>query len=152
MGEFRVRKAVESDLQEIIRVWKQNIKTSNTTEDIAEFFHASEDYFFVAVSTAASTDDERIIGFIGGAIRGGHGHISGIAVDKGYRRQKIGEELIYALEHQFRTNKFDTVTLEVRKSEKGAKKFYEKLGFKPAYVVKKYYADDEDAFVCVKKI
>ena len=146
-----LRKAVESDLQEIIRIWKQNIKTINTAADIADFFYSSKNYFFVAVSRLKRTE-ERIIGFVGGAIRGGHGHISGIGVDKEYRRQKVGERLLKALEHEFLKDSFKSVTLEVRVSNRGAIRFYEAQGYKPVYTVKSYYADGEDALVQEKKI
>jgi ribosomal-protein-alanine N-acetyltransferase len=154
MDEFGLRKAVESDLQEIIRLWKQNIKTINTASDIADFFHQSPNYFFVAVSTSATSKstDEKLIGFVGGAIRGGRGHISGIAVDKEYRNRKVGEKLINALERKFIDGAFETVTLEVRRSNWDAIRFYEKQGYKPSYIVKGYYADGEDALVYAKKI
>ena len=151
MGEFRLRKAGESDLQEIIRLWKQNIKTVNTAADIADFFYSSEKYFFVAVSTLSITEG-RIIGFVGGAARNEHGHISGIAVDREYRKSRVGEGMLRALELEFLNDSFDTVTLEVRVSNRGAIKFYEKQGYKPSYTVKGYYADGEDALVYAKKI
>lgn len=151
MNEFRLRKAVESDLQEIIRIWKRNIKTINTAADIADFFYSSEKYFFVAVSTLASTE-RRIIGFVGGAVRSGHGHISGIAIDREYRKSKVGEGLLNALEDEFLTDAFEKVTLEVRVRNRGAIRFYEKQGYKPSHIVKRYYADGEDALVYEKKI
>ncbi len=151
MDEFGLRKAVESDLQEIIRLWKQNIKTINTASDIADFFHHSTNYFFVAVSTSESTE-EKLMGFVGGAIRGGHGHISGIAVDKEYRNRKVGEKLIKAVERKFIDDAFETVTLEVRKSNRDAMRFYELQGYQPSHIVKGYYADGEDALVYAKKI
>jgi ribosomal-protein-alanine N-acetyltransferase len=149
MAEFRIRKAAESDLDEIIRLWKRNIRTINTASDIAELFCAFENYFFVAVSLASA--DNSLIGFVGGAVREGHGHISGIAVEKEYRRRGIGKRLIKAAEREFLTNAFDTVTLEVRRSNWGAIRFYEKQGYKHSYIVKGYYADGEDALVYTKK-
>jgi len=152
--EVGLRPAVKSDLQEIVRLWKQNIKTTNTAADISELFNASERYFFVAVSalTTSASTEERIIGFIGGAIRGGHGHISGIAVTKEYRMREVGERLIKAVEHEFLTDSFETVTLEVRISNVGARQFYEKQGYRPSYTIKGYYADGEDALVYAKQI
>ena len=154
MDEFRLRKAVESDLQEIIRLWKQNIKTINTASDIADFLHQSPNYFFVAVpmSAKSASPAEKLIGFVGGAVRGGHGHISGIAVDKEYRNGKVGEKLINAVERKFIDDAFETVTLEVRKSSRSAMRFYELQGYQPSYIVKGYYADGEDALVYAKKI
>jgi ribosomal protein S18 acetylase RimI-like enzyme len=154
MTEFSIRKAIESDLEEIIRLWKQNIKTVNTASDITDLFHPFARYYFVAVAmvTTATSTEEKCIGFIGGAVRAGHGHISGIAVDKAYRRRTVGEQLIKAVEHEFRTAAFDTVTLEVRPSNKGAIRFYGKQGYKPTYTIKRYYADGEDAHIYMKKI
>jgi ribosomal-protein-alanine N-acetyltransferase len=151
MMDFRLRKAERSDLNGIVRLWKRNIKTVNTAEDIAEFFDIAEQYFFVAV-VPGSSSKETLVGFIGGAIRGGHGHISGIAVEEHYRRSGVGEELMTALELAFLNESFTTITLEVRVSNSGAMRFYEKQGYRPAYTVKGYYADGEDAFVYLKKL
>jgi len=94
----------------------------------------------------------KVIGFVGGAIRRGHGHISGLAVDKGYRMEGIGKRLLKIVDHEFLTSRFDKVTLEVRKSNWGAIRFYKKQGYKRAYLIKGYYADGEDAIVYEKKI
>ena len=154
MAEFSLRRAVESDLEEIIRLWKQNIKTANTASDISDLFHPFAQYYFVAVPALRAIDEpeEKLMGFVGGAVRAGHGHISGIAVDPEHRRRKVGEALIKVVEHEFRTATFDTVTLEVRVSNRGAIQFYETLGYRLAYTIKRYYADGEDAFVYAKEI
>ena len=151
MTDFRLRKAERSDLNGIVRLWKRNIKTVNTAEDIAEFFDTAEQYFFVAVAPGSSSK-KTLVGFIGGAIRGDHGHISGIAVEEHYRRSGVGEELMTALELAFLNESFTTITLEVRVSNSGAMRFYEKQGYRPAYTVKGYYADGEGAFVYLKKL
>ncbi len=151
MAEFRIRKAAESDLLEIIRLWKRNIKTINTASDIAELFYAFENYFFVAVSTSASIEG-KLIGFVGGAVREEHGHISGIAVDKEYRGSGVGRGLIKAVEDEFLTDAFERVTLEVRKSNRDARRFYETQGYKPSYTIRRYYADGEDGVVYAKEI
>ncbi|MDI6811902.1 MAG: GNAT family N-acetyltransferase, partial [archaeon] len=98
-----------------------------------------ENYYFVAVSPSASIEG-KLIGFVGGAIREEHGHISGLAVDKEYRRSGVGKGLIKAVEQEFLTDAFERVTLEVRKSNRDARRFYEKLGYKPSYTVRGYYA------------
>jgi ribosomal-protein-alanine N-acetyltransferase len=144
--EVQIRKATEADLRDIVRVWKRNIKTINTSSDIADLYHSFERYFFVA------TLMDSVIGFVGGAIRRGHGHISGLAVDKGYRMKGIGRRLLKTLDHEFLASGFDKVTLEVRKSNWDVIRFYKKLGYKQAYLIKGYYADGEDAIVYEKKI
>ena len=142
----QIRKATEADLRDIVRVWKGNIRTINTSSDIADLYHSFERYFFVVSMV------DKVIGFVGGAIRRGHGHISGLAVDKGYRMEEIGKRLLKLVDHEFRAAGFDKVTLEVRKSNWGAIRFYKKQGYKRACLIKGYYADGEDAIVYEKKI
>jgi ribosomal protein S18 acetylase RimI-like enzyme len=156
---IKIRKAVETDLSDIVNVWTGNIKTINTASDIADLFHSFEKYFFVAVYTGTAHKDtnkewfeDEVIGFVGGAIRRGHGHISGIAVDREYRMKGVGKWLLKVVSAEFLADGFDRVTLEVRKSATGAITFYEKLGYKRSYIVKRYYADGEDAIVYEKKI
>jgi ribosomal-protein-alanine N-acetyltransferase len=121
-------------------------KATDTSSDIADLYHSFERYSFVV------TMADKVIGFVSGAIRRGHGHISGLAVYKGYRMKGIGKRLLKMVDHEFLASGFDKVTLEVRKSNWGAIKFYKKQGYKRAYPIKGYYADGEDAIVYEKKI
>ena len=154
MHEISVRKAAQTHLPGIISVWKRNIKTANTPADIAKLFHSFKEYFFtvVFVEVSGEVSKTKVIGFVGGAIRMGHGHISGIAVDEEYRRKGIGRWLLNAMEKEFLAKDFDRVTLEVQKSNINAIRFYEKQGYKWSYIVKWYYADGEDAIVYEKKL
>ena len=163
METFRIRKAEEADLQEIVRLWKGNIKTVNTKSEIADLFHSFTEYFFVVVYMGAlntntnmseekNSFDNSVIGFVGGSLRSGHGHISGIAVDKKYRMKGAGRWLLKAVSAEFLNDNLDRVTLEVRKSNTGAIRFYEKQGYRRSYIVKGYYADGEDAIVYEKQI
>ena len=161
MDELRIRKAAETDLQDIIRLWKRNIRTINTASDIADLFYPFKKYYLVAVYTDADTANngrpegrgrERIIGFVGGAIRSGHGHISGIAMDREYRMNGMGKRLLKMVDAEFLADGFEQITLEVRKSNRNAIRFYKKNGYKKSYDIKGYYADGEDAIVYEKKI
>ncbi|MDF2954923.1 GNAT family N-acetyltransferase [Candidatus Alkanophaga liquidiphilum] len=137
-----VRKARDADLPEVVRVWKMNIKTANTASDIAFLFRRFKRYFFVA----EAGEDGRIVGFVGGSVRSGHGHISGIAVDREFRNRGVGSLLIGAAEQEFRREGFDRVTLEVRVSNENAIRFYEKRGYRRLYTINGYYADGENAY------
>jgi len=148
-----IRKAADKDLRDIVTVWKRNIETINTASDIVDLFRYFKKYFFVAVSTVSKSKDvDSVIGLVGGTIRSGHGHISGIAVDKEYRTQGIGKSLLKTVEREFLANNLEKVTLEVRISNRGAIGFYEKQGYNRSYIVKRYYADGEDAIVYEKRI
>ena len=75
-------------------------------------------------------------------------HIISIAVRRSFRRQGIGELLLQKALQESKHNKFDEVTLEVRKSNSAAKSLYAKYGFELKGVRKRYYTDNhEDAHV-----
>jgi len=80
-------------------------------------------------------------------------HIGNLAVKEGYRRMKIGTRLINYLisESSKRGGKF--FYLEVRRSNEPAINLYEKFGFIPLSIRKKYYSDNkEDAIVMGKSL
>jgi len=160
---IKIRKAADTDLQDITKLWKRNIRTINTASDIADLFYPFKKYYLVAVCTDAATGTtnrgrfegrgrERVIGFVGGAIRKGQGHISGIAVDREYRMNGVGKRLLKTVGTEFLADGYEQITLEVRRSNRNAIRFYKKNGYKKSYDIKGYYADGEDAIVYEKKI
>lgn len=73
-----------------------------------------------------------------------------IAVDESYRRKGIGKALF---EKMLELTKVKSVILEVRESNTGARKFYERLSFKKISVRKNYYAAPiEDAVIYQREI
>ena len=150
MVGIEIRKAESSDLHDIVNIWRRNIKTINTPSDIARLYHYFGKYFIVAVIHRGE-QEQNTIGFVAGAVRDGHGHVSGIAVEREYRRKGVGGSLLRRLYEEFYNDGFERVTLEVRKSNKEAIRFYEGQGFKPVFVIHGYYADGEDAIVYEKR-
>ena len=168
-----IRPARDADLPQIIYVWQRNIRTANTAEDIAELFSQFKKFFFVASLHAPTQEAEReaeraekaegaaggkaeIVGFVAGSVKEDcgepQGHISGIAVEPAFRRRGIATALLKRCEEAFRREGFKRISLEVRPSNSAARSLYEKFGFKPAFVVRRYYADGEDALVYEKHI
>jgi len=74
------------------------------------------------------------------------GHIISLAVDKNYKRQKIGSKLIKRAIATFIEFDIFTITLEVRAKSIEAVDFYEAVGFKKDRFVSNYYEDGADAF------
>lgn len=134
------RKATDDDLKAIISLWRDNILTSNTPEDIARAYRKNRKYFFVA------ENDGKILGFVAGTVKSRtRGHISGIAVALENRRKGIGRELLGAVESAFIADGFEKVTLEVRPSNAVAAAFYEGFEYRRTHIVRGYYFDGEDA-------
>jgi ribosomal-protein-alanine N-acetyltransferase len=72
------------------------------------------------------------------------GHIISIAVDRKFRNQSIGSNLLKTAINILK--KFDTkiIYLEVESSKQVAINFYNRFGFKKNEVLKNYYGDGSD--------
>ncbi len=81
------------------------------------------------------------------------GHILNIAVHPEFRRMGIGEDLMTDCLDYFSGRHAKYALLEVRISNEGAMKLYEKLGFKSIGIRRGYYNDTgEDAIVMMLNI
>ena len=75
-------------------------------------------------------------------------HVTTVAVDPGWRRQKIGARLLLALLDVALARGAHEATLEVRLSNLPARRMYEAFGFRPVGLRPRYYSDnDEDALI-----
>ncbi|KAA9291683.1 ribosomal protein S18-alanine N-acetyltransferase [Aerococcus urinae] len=73
-------------------------------------------------------------------------HISNLAVLPSYQSLGIGSKLLDLVKHLAPELERDSITLEVRLSNEGAKKFYLREGFKATGKMVRYYRDNhEDA-------
>lgn len=79
-------------------------------------------------------------------------HVNKIAVDEEERRQGIADALMERCLEFARDNEINTVSLEVRQSNRGAQEFYKHLDFAPSYVRPRYYPDGEAAVVMVRQL
>lgn len=95
----------------------------------------------------AATEDDVMVGYLVAARYAQVWHVMNVSVDPAYRRAGIGTSLIselYRLADTERTH----YTLEVRVSNDGAIKMYERCGFRSAGTRPGYYADNkEDALI-----
>jgi ribosomal-protein-alanine N-acetyltransferase len=93
----------------------------------------------------AARDRRRLVGFAIMEFYAVHAHLSLLAVEPGYQRQRVGRHLLEWLEASARTAGIFKVDLELRATNDGARKFYAKLGFKEIGRKKAYYDGREDA-------
>jgi ribosomal-protein-alanine N-acetyltransferase len=78
----------------------------------------------------------------------GEGHITTIGVAPDFQRRKIGMALLHRAVTEAMSRDADSMTLEVRVTNRGAQELYRSFGFAPVGIRKNYYADDnEDAIV-----
>lgn len=76
----------------------------------------------------------------------GEAHILNLAVDPEWRRKGVAFTLLQTVLDFMRPRTVFEVFLEVRTSNIAARRLYKGLGFREAYIRKKYYGD-EDAIV-----
>lgn len=89
-----------------------------------------------------------VIGYGGIWLIVGEAHITNIAIHPDYRRKGIGRELLLSLMEVAIKFGAEKMTLEVRKSNKGAQALYEQLDFTRGGLRRGYYADTgEDAII-----
>jgi ribosomal-protein-alanine N-acetyltransferase len=91
-------------------------------------------------------DDTGVVGYGGILVVESDAHITTLAVDPAARRQHLGTRLMLALVDAAVQIGVDHITLEVRMSNEGAQRLYERFGFNPVGLRKNYYRD-EDALV-----
>jgi len=80
------------------------------------------------------------------------GHIVSIAVHPDHRRRGIGTILMKEAERRIAERGYDVVRLEVRESNFGARRFYERLGYEVERREPGYYSDGETAVIMVKRL
>jgi ribosomal-protein-alanine N-acetyltransferase len=79
-------------------------------------------------------------------------HVNKIAVDAGARRQGVALALMQRCTAFAVEQRVTSISLEVRRSNDEAQRFYTFLGFEAEYIRKGYYPDGEAAVVMMKDL
>jgi len=106
-----------------------------------DLMRTERDRFFVA------SEDGKIVGYAVGRASGKNGHVDSVAVAPLHRRRGIGTALLSAVTHRLAEEGVQQIHLEVRKGNKAAISFYERMGFRVFSEIRRYYSDGEDAWV-----
>ena len=95
--------------------------------------------------TVVACAPERTAGFAIMFCSDEHAHLSLLAVRRAWQRAGIGRHLVAWLEEAGLVAGIGTVRLELRASNRGARRFYERLGFQEVARVPEYYGGVETA-------
>jgi ribosomal-protein-alanine N-acetyltransferase len=91
-----------------------------------------------------------VVGYAGMMFMGREAHVTNIAVDPDFHGRKVGSRLLLALANEAIAKGADSISLEVRVSNKVAQSMYEKFGFSAVGVRRGYYVEtNEEALVMV---
>ena len=97
-------------------------------------------------------ENDRVIGYVGSQAVMDEADMMNLAVDEGSRRCGVGEALVKALVDELAATGVTSLSLEVRVSNEGAIRLYEKNGFIQVGRRPNYYRNPrEDAFILRKE-
>lgn len=136
----RIRRMKKQDLAAVIRlenaIYPQPWSPGVFSEELSQL---NRHYIIVE-------DQSGIVGYGGLLLVADDAHVTTIAVDPAAQRGRLGTRLMLALVDAAMAAGAKYLTLEVRVSNEGARRLYQRFGFAPVGVRKDYYRD-EDALV-----
>lgn len=98
-------------------------------------------------------ENEEVVGFIIADVFEDRAEIIDVAVDVMYRNKKIGDKLVKHIIDLSQKNGCQSITLEVKVTNKTALKLYKNNGFEIASIRKKYYSNGTiDAYLMCRKL
>lgn len=96
-------------------------------------------------SVVTACIEKQLIGFAIMYFRDESAHLNLLAVDPAYRLLGIGRNLVEWLEESARVAGTFVISLEVRAGNGGARRFYQKLGYREIVHLPRYYGGREAA-------
>lgn len=137
-----VRFANSEDVEGIIQIQKECYDGNPPWGRFAVSSELSKHTSFFLISHHLSLP----ISFIGLSLRKDTIHVTNLATIPAYQQQGIGSFLIQMAAELGRKFNRQTMTLEVRVSNEGAKRLYRKIGFEDGQIKRNYYHNNgEDA-------
>ena len=139
-GDVHFRQINPSDLEEIVTIERASFSYPWS----ARFF--LQELKVPCARSLLAVREGKAVGYVIYWLLPSEVDIHNLAVHPTYRRQGVGRSLLQAVIDKARLHRSSRVTLEVRKSNEGAQRLYQSLGFVAQSIRKGYYSDDgEDA-------
>lgn len=147
--EYYIRSITADDIKDLLKV-ERDVYAGELPWTRSVFL--SEIYSPIPHLYLCILSEDKMVGFIGSRVIGNDTHITNIAVASEFQEKGIGSFLIEEIEQFAVENRSETLSLEVRISNRDAQRMYRRLGFVSRAVKKKYYTDQEDALDMVKRL
>ena len=145
---IELRRLTLADLAAIDRIERQSYPTPWSRSMFASELAKTSSICLGAVDTDAG---EALVAYLIISRYADAWHVMNVAVQKDYREHGIATKLLSRLFEVTASDDRRGYTLEVRVSNRGAIRLYEKLGFVPRGIRRGYYTDNrEDALIMWK--
>ena len=131
------------DIKQVLEI-EQNLFGSGSVENLENVLKNPLYYYWVI------EESEVIIGYFAVMVADDDAEIIEIAIRDTFQFKGYGKKLLQYGEEEIKKLGHTGMLLEVRESNTVARKLYEKSGYKPIFVRKKYYSGTEDAIIMKK--
>lgn len=138
MQKIKIEKMKTQDIKNVVELDKKSLPESWSEENYKKSLENPNYNILVAKFS------DKIVGFMSMYHALDEGYICNIAVDKSHRMCGIGTSLINETITYSKNQNLKFLTLEVRESNTGAIKFYEKLGFTKLGIRKNFYSNPNE--------
>jgi [ribosomal protein S18]-alanine N-acetyltransferase len=143
------RQATDNDIGAIDGINRANMPENYTHKTYEIHFQLAPTLNWVVTSE----EPPIVVGYIVTQIEDRvEAHITSIAVDDKHRRKGLGKRLLLNMLLSAKKLNLLSCSLHVRISNEGAIKLYEGMKFIKVRVKKRYYEDDEDAFLMRRRL
>ena len=140
---FTYRLATESDLQQIYDIEQEVMPVPWSMKSFQDAYSSECSMIVVAA------DDYRIYGFSVLYITSPEAELPDIVIDKDYQGKGIGKTLLERTIQEAKSQGVDTIFLEVRVSNKVARKLYDSFGFEEIGTRKYFYSNPVEDAICM---
>lgn len=140
----------QDDFEQVLKIENECFKQPYSRKDLEYEFKENP-----VNKIVVAEDGGKIVGFIDYLITFNSSTIMQVAVTENYRKNGIATQLLSEMEKSFPKEIDDlveTITLEVRESNKAAKALYLKNGYEIVVTKKNYYKDGENAIYMLKRL
>lgn len=142
-NKIKITRMRLKDLDEVMKIERETFSSQWSRKIFyGELVHNPYAHYYILKY------DGKIVGFAGLWLIKEGAQVTNIAISREYRGKKLGKKLFaFIFQKAFKTG-CESLSLEVRKSNKIAQKMYKQFGLVPAGIRKEYYTDNkEDAIV-----
>lgn len=142
MKTIHIREMLPEDIPSIVRIERSSFSTPWSETSFQSEVHSRYS------TTRVAEFDGAVVGYLCVKQIADECHLMDLAVHQDYRRMGIASELLADVLRDLREGNCRHMYLEVRESNTAARRLYEKFGFRPVGIRKRYYLlPDEDALV-----
>ena len=142
---FEFRYATIEDVEQIAAIEAASMPNPWKVPSYIEAINSDHAFIIVAM------DEKKVAGFSVFYLTPPEAELPDIVVEKSYRGQGLGKQLLEYAATELTSKNIDTIFLEVRESNAPARALYTKMGFEEIGKRKYFYSNPVEDAICMRK-